>query len=77
MKQFALNGMPLYFYAGDTSAQTTLGENANQVWHIARPAPVKVDNHATKGDLLAAHGDVLASQGKNLNATYGTYPVYL
>jgi len=64
MKQWAVNDMPLYFFTPDTTAADILGENVNLVWHIARPAPVKVDNHATKGDLFTAHGDVLASQGK-------------
>ena len=64
MMQWAINDMPLYFFAGDISAESTLGDRANELWRIARPAPVKVDNHASKGDLLTAHGDVLASQGK-------------
>lgn len=64
MMQWAINDMPLYFFTPDTSADDINGENANNVWHIARPAPVKVDEHATKGVLLAAHGNVLASQGK-------------
>ncbi|GAW97197.1 MULTISPECIES: hypothetical protein [Colwellia] len=64
MKQWAINDMALYFFSPDTTAADLLGENVDLTWHIARPAPVKVDNHATKGDLFAAHGNVLASQGK-------------
>jgi len=64
MKQWAINDMPLYFFTPDTSAESTLGENANQVWHIARPAPLKADNPGAQNQLLAAHGDVLDSQGK-------------
>jgi predicted lipoprotein with Yx(FWY)xxD motif len=63
-KQWAVNGMPLYFFTPDTSDTDTLGENVNTVWHVARPAPVKVDDHVTEGALLAAHGNVLDSQGK-------------
>lgn len=64
MLQWAINDMPLYFFTPDSSADDTNGENANGIWHVARPAPVKVDNHATEGLLFAAHGNVLASQGK-------------
>ncbi len=63
MMQWAINDMPLYFFTPDTSAADTNGENVNGIWHIARPAPVKVDDNA-KGKLFAAHGNVLASQGK-------------
>ncbi|MBL4910453.1 MAG: hypothetical protein JKX78_10640 [Alteromonadaceae bacterium] len=63
MMQWAINNMPLYFFTPDTSAADTNGENVNNIWHVARPAPVKVDDNA-KGKLFAAHGNVLASQGK-------------
>lgn len=63
MKQWTINDMPLYFFSSDFSAADSNGENVNNIWHLARPAPVKVDGNA-KGDLLAAHGDVLDSQGK-------------
>jgi predicted lipoprotein with Yx(FWY)xxD motif len=56
--------MPLYFFSPDLSADDTNGENVQSVWHVARPAPVKVDQHASEGMVLAAHGNVLASQGK-------------
>jgi len=71
MMQWAINDMPLYFFTPDTSADDVNGENAGNVWHIARPAPVKVDEHATEGSLLAAHGNVLASQGKTAEALTG------
>jgi len=71
MKQWAINGMPLYFFTPDLTADDTFGENVNQVWHIARPAPVKVDEHAVKGDLFAAHGNVLDSQGKTSEQLMG------
>lgn len=64
MKQWAINGQPLYFFAADETADDTKGENVGSVWHIARPAPVKVDDDATHGLRLVAHGDVLDSQGK-------------
>ncbi|MFT5297254.1 MAG: putative lipoprotein with Yx(FWY)xxD motif [Colwellia sp.] len=64
MKQWAINGQPLYFFASDETADDTTGENVGSVWHIARPAPVKVDDDVTHGLRLVAHGDVLDSQGK-------------
>lgn len=64
MKQWAINGMPLYFFATDETAEDTQGENVGSVWHIARPAPVKVDDDATHGLRLVAHGGVLDSQSK-------------
>src|SRR5690606_17839230 len=37
VNQWALNGKPLYFFAGDTAAEDTNGDGAgNGVWHIAR-----------------------------------------
>lgn len=63
MMQWAINNMPLYFFTPDATADDTHGENVKSVWHVARPAPVKVDDNA-KGPLLVAHGDVLDSQGK-------------
>lgn len=64
MMQWAINDMPLYFFTPDATAADTNGENVKTVWHVARPAPVKVDDNV-KGKLLVAHGDVLDSQGKN------------
>ena len=63
MKQWAINDMPLYFFAQDTTAEDIKGDGAGNVWRIARPAPVRVDDDATHGLRLVAHGDVLDSQG--------------
>ena len=63
MRQWAINNMPLYFFTPDATAADTKGENIKSIWHVARPAPVKVDDNA-KGKLLVSHGDVMASQGK-------------
>lgn len=38
--QWALNGLPLYFYAPDQAPGDTLGEGAGGVWFVARPTPV-------------------------------------
>ncbi|NQZ80515.1 MAG: hypothetical protein HRT52_05810 [Colwellia sp.] len=71
MKQWAVNDMPLYFFTPDTSADDINGENVNNIWHIARPAPIKMDVHASKNNLLVAHGNVLASQGKTAQQLQG------
>ncbi len=38
-RQWALNGLPLYFYAPDTAAGETNGEGAGNAWFVARPQP--------------------------------------
>lgn len=62
-KQWALNGMPLYFFAGDTAAGQFNGEAANNNWYVARTAPVAVNNHSTKGRLFVAHGNIVNASG--------------
>lgn len=62
-KQWALNDMPLYFYAADTQAGDTKGEGVGTKWHVARVAPVVVSNHSTKGNILIAHGNLITATG--------------
>ncbi len=38
-RQWALNGLPLYFYAPDLAVGDTNGEGAGNVWFVARPQP--------------------------------------
>lgn len=61
--QWALNGMPLYFFAGDTQAGETNGEGVNGTWHVARIAPVAVSVHPQKAALLIAHGNLVNASG--------------
>jgi predicted lipoprotein with Yx(FWY)xxD motif len=61
--QWALNGMPLYFFAGDTQAGQTNGEAVGNNWFVARTAPVAVNNHPTKNRLLVAHGNIVDAAG--------------
>jgi predicted lipoprotein with Yx(FWY)xxD motif len=71
MQQWAINDMPLYFFIPDETANDTKGENVGNVWRLARPAPVKVDDHASEGLLFVTHGDVLDSQGNTSAALTG------
>ncbi len=66
--QWALNGMPLYFFAGDTEAGQTNGEAVGNNWFVARTPPVAVNNHPTKDRLLVAHGNILDATGAADNA---------
>lgn len=63
LKQWALNDMPLYFFAGDTSASDAKGEGVGGKWIVARGAPVAVSNHITKGKIFIAHGSLVTATG--------------
>lgn len=36
-KQFAWNGMPLYYYSKDKAKGDMTGDNVNNTWHIVKP----------------------------------------
>ena len=65
--QWAYHGYPLYFFAGDTSAGNTNGK-AIANWLLARPVPVAVFDHSTRGELLIAHGHILDASGNPDNS---------
>ncbi len=61
--QWALNGSPLYFYAGDTAAGDINGDEANDLWHIARVPPVAVDSHPEQDQIFVAWGNLVDVNG--------------
>ncbi len=63
-RQWAINGNPLYFFAGDTNAGKQNGEAIGNVWWVATPTPTRIFNHDTKGNIIVADSNVLPSQGK-------------
>lgn len=60
--QWAINGMPLYLYVGDTKAGDTKGDGVANVWHLARTAPVVTKQHSS-GTLFTAHGNLVTATG--------------
>ncbi|MEM1439120.1 MAG: hypothetical protein AAF545_11910 [Pseudomonadota bacterium] len=64
-RQWALNGLPLYFYAPDQVPGDTLGEGAGNVWFVARPTPIAGGGSAI-GSIVVAGTDTAA-----LDATGG------
>lgn len=57
--QWALNGRPLYLFAGDTQNTDVKGDGVGGVWHLARLAPVAIKHSATEGPYFTAHGDLI------------------
>lgn len=54
-KQWAYQGMPLYYFVSDTVAGQTNGK-AIPKWHLARPQPFVVKNDLTLGSFFTAAG---------------------
>ncbi|GAB3019628.1 hypothetical protein [Bowmanella dokdonensis] len=71
LDQWAINGKPLYFFAGDESAADTNGEAVGSVWWAARPTPVRVRNHEAHGPGLVSTPGVLPSQGHSADDLEG------
>ena len=60
-KQWALHGMPLYFFNGDGAAGQVNGEGVGGVWHTAVAEPIDLQGNDTDGAYLAASGQVLTT----------------
>lgn len=63
LKQWALDGKPLYFFAQDTGAASTQGDGVGGVWHLARSAPVLVKNLEGSGSYFAASNAAVTAAG--------------
>ncbi len=61
-RQWAYQGLPLYFFKTDAAAGQTTGK-AIANWQLARPIPVATQPHATKGEYLIGKGFLVNSQG--------------
>ena len=73
--QWALNDMPLYFFAGDTAAGQVNGDDAGGTWHLARYAPIAVVDHDTAELILTAHGDIIDAAGSP-TSSFDDFTVY-
>lgn len=59
--QWALHGMPLYYYAGDGAEAETNGENFDGSWFVARPLPVELFTaEGFNGQIMRGAGSVNA-----------------
>lgn len=61
-RQWAYQGLPLYFFKNDTTAGQTNGK-AIANWQLARAIPVAVQQNASKGSYLIGKGLLVNSQG--------------
>jgi len=75
-QQWAINGFPLYFFAGDTEAGQVNGDEAGGVWHLARPAPVASSTHPDEGLLFIAKGNIVGADGEP-EGTFEDFTVYI
>jgi len=73
-KQWALNGMPLYFYYDDLKAGDTNGDEVGQVWRLARPVPVATLSY-TGEYRFVAHGALVNEDGV-ADTTWADFSLY-
>lgn len=74
--QWALNDLPLYFFAGDTAAGEVNGDELGGVWHLARRLPVVANTLDPEGVSFAAHGDLIDRDG-NADDTFQDFTLYI
>ena len=79
-QQWAYLGEPLYFFVNDAAAGDVNGDQVNDIWHLARTAPVQVVTDDVLGDIFAARGnisDVDDNGGRASTSSFRTgYTVY-
>lgn len=73
--QWALNGMPLYFFAGDDAPGDISGDEIGGVWHLARFAPVAAVAQQDESVLFTAHGELINEQG-DADDTWADFTLY-
>jgi len=70
-QQWALNGMPLYFFANDFIPGDVNGDQVGGVWHLARKAPVALSTIDTLGDVFTGYGNLVNGAGDSISAYQG------
>lgn len=61
--QWAFNGLPLYFYSGDSVPGEINGDEIGSVWHLARSVPLAVTTHSEEDEIFIAHGKIVDENG--------------
>ncbi len=61
--QWALHGMPLYFFVGDGAPGAVNGDEVVDLWRIARDAPVTVHTHDQHGGIFVGWGNLVDVDG--------------
>ena len=51
-EQMTVNGMPLYYYAGDTGPGDTAGQGLNDSWFVVDPSGVMVEVEDTEDTII-------------------------
>ncbi|MCW8877205.1 MAG: hypothetical protein OQK51_09105 [Kangiellaceae bacterium] len=78
--QWALNGLPLYFYAGDSQAGDINGDGVGSVWYLARPTPIAIVDSSAGGILASTvpvyNVDASGDQDTGVRARRG-YSLYV
>ncbi|ROQ21501.1 putative lipoprotein with Yx(FWY)xxD motif [Marinimicrobium koreense] len=70
-QQWALHGMPLYFFSGDSEPGDVSGDEVNDLWRLARIPPVAVNTHPDEGALFVAWGMLVDANGDPDNERHG------
>lgn len=61
--QWAFNGLPLYFFSGDSAPGDLNGDETGSVWHLARSVPLAVNTHSEESEIFVAHGKIVDENG--------------